>query len=325
MRRRILFALGVLIALLAVAYTGAAWYMAGQAVAVERVPIETTPASVGLLYEDVTFSPRGADLTLRGWYIAADGAAKGTIVLLHGVDSNRAGRLELVRDLHDAGFRLLLFDLRAHGESEGELLSAGYFETQDVFGALDYVTGAKGERWERAGVLGFSLGAAIALMAAEQEPRLRAVVADSAFADLSDLIVAETAKRTPLSPPAARLLMPGMIGLARLRYGIPLDKVRPVQSIAALGYPVLLVHGEADARITPAHSQRLKAAARDAATELWLVPGTEHADASKTQPEEYVRRVGGYFSARFATPSAAQFPPYGSATPWGSWAATMDS
>lgn len=308
MRRLLLLGAAVLAALAVAAYAGVSWYMVDQAVVAERNPIETTPAAVGLRYEDVAFQPRGARLTLRGWYVPAEGAANGLLVLVHGLDSTRArdGKtyLEFVRDLHSQGFRLLLFDLRAHGESEGKVLSAGYYEKQDLLGALDFATGVQGERWERVGVLGFSLGAAIALLAAEQEPRLRALAADSSFASLSDLIAKETADRTPLSETTSRLLLPGMVALARLRYGIPLDRIRPVESIGRLDYPLLLIHTEGDSRIPVEQSRRLIEAARDPGTELWVVPGTEHAIAYKAQPQEYLRRVADYFRARFAAAQA---------------------
>ncbi len=57
--------------------------------------------------------------------------------------------------------------------------------------------------------------------------------------------------------------------------------------------------GTADTRVLPEHALRLKAAARDPGTQLWLVDGAGHTEAFKLHPDEYVRRVGDYFQARF--------------------------
>ncbi|MDA1095929.1 MAG: alpha/beta fold hydrolase [Chloroflexi bacterium] len=308
MRRFILRAVLPLSLLVVGAYFAVGWVMVSQAVAAERQPVETTPAAVGLAFDGVAFQPRGASSPeLLGWWIPIDGSAdaESALVLVHGVDSNRArdgeDYLELVRGLHDRGFGLLLFDLRAHGQSGGDVVSAGVFERWDVLGALDYVTAVEGVPWEQVGVLGFSMGAASALLAAEQEPRIRAVVADSSFADVSDLVAGEVAKRTPLSSGVAAYLRPGMEILARLRYAIDLSVAKPVRAIEALDYPVLLIHSEQDERFPAEYALRLREAAADARSELWLSPTGEHSRVYKLDVGAYMDRVATYFEGRFAS------------------------
>ena len=298
MRRVILRVVLPLSLLLAGGYVAVGWVMVSQAVAAERKPVETTPAAVDLAFDGVAFHPRGAPAPeLLGWWIPVDddADAEPALVLVHGVDSNRArdgaDYIELVRLLHDRGFGLLLFDLRAHGASGGDVVSAGVFERWDVLGALDYVTTVEGVPWEQVGVIGFSMGAASALLAAEQEPNMRAVVADSSFADVSDLVVEEVAKRTPLSSGVAAYLRPGMEILARLRYGIDLSIAKPVRAIGALDYPVLLIHSEEDDRFPAEYADRLLEAAVDARSELWLSPMGEHSRVYRLDVGEYVDRV----------------------------------
>lgn len=309
MRRFLLGTLALVMLAGALAYGAVGWVMVDEAVTAERVPLEGTPALVGLAYEDVSFPPRSDDewdrgLTLRGWYIPAGAdPAKGTLVLVHGVDSNRAREAEsylpVARGLHNAGFNLLLFDLRAHGESDGDIFSGGFFERRDIWGALDFVTQEKSVRWERVGVLGYSLGAVGALLAAVDEPRLRAVVSDSAYADVNDLIVKETADRTPLTPATASLLQPGMIALARLRYGIDLGYLVPERAVAALDFPLLIIHSAQDERFDVDYARRLKAASAHPDTELWISPTGEHSRIYQEDLAEYVRRVSAYFVGRF--------------------------
>ena len=303
MRRVIITVLALLIAL-GVPYGGVSWYMASQVTVAERNPLEALPASVGLSAKDVSFAPRGDEhtITLQGWLINAP-ESRGTVIIVHGVDSNRAdpevGYLELADALAKRGFSSLLFDLRGHGESGGEQVSGGLFEQHDLLGAFDFLI-EREVAPGRIGVLGVSMGGAIALLAAAKEPQLQATVADTAFADLSDLIVAEATKRTNLPEWLVPILMPGMIQTTKLAYGIDIKQIAPVEAIEQLPYPILLIHGDADERIMLSHSHRLAEASPHPDTKLWIVPAAEHARTFKSSPDEYTERVVSYFEERFS-------------------------
>jgi pimeloyl-ACP methyl ester carboxylesterase len=86
----------------------------------------------------------------------------------------------------------------------------------------------------------------------------------------------------------------GMI-FARLRYGFDFDQASPREAISQSHTPVLLIHGSAD-ELTPAtHSQALAAANRNAV--LWLVPDAGHTAAAAVVPDEFRRRVLGWFDS----------------------------
>ena len=96
------------------------------------------------------------------------------------------------RDLVDRNFSVLLFDLRARGESGGVRSTEGDREQWDLLGAIDYVV-SRGIPVENIGLLGFSLGAGVAILVAAQEPRIPAVVSDSGFLDyVSDIRLIHT-------------------------------------------------------------------------------------------------------------------------------------
>lgn len=304
MRRLLTITSITLLAVLLVVYGGASWYMASQVTIAERNPLEALPDSLGLVSEDVDFTPRGNvhDITLRGWLISVP-ESLGTVIIVHGVDSNRAdpevGYLEIAGDLAERGFSSLLFDLRGHGESDGDQVSGGFFEQEDFLGAFDFLV-ERGIPTEQIGGLGVSLGGAVALLAAAKEPRLQALVADSTFADLSDLVVAEAKNRTSLPEWLVPGLVPGMNQAANLVYGIDIKKIAPVVAVEKLPYPILLIHGSADDRIEPSHASRLAEASRSTDTVLFVVPGAEHARTYKSSPKEYIVRVADYFEERFS-------------------------
>lgn len=135
----------------------------------------TTPADWGFQYEDVTFTSADG-IRLAGWHIPTQNGA--TIILLHGYFSQRTGMTWHAQALARDGYGVLLYDLRAHGESEGNRRSYGWGDVTDVMAALDFLTAQDGVDPERIGILGFSMGGQIALRATAQTERLRAVIAD---------------------------------------------------------------------------------------------------------------------------------------------------
>jgi pimeloyl-ACP methyl ester carboxylesterase len=191
---------------------------------------------------------------------------------------------------------VLLFDLRAHGESDGSRVSGGYFERRDVLGAYEFLV-ERGAAPGSVGVLGRSMGAGIAIMAAAQETGIAAVVADSPFAAVDDLIAQETARKTPIPKGIVPVFLPAAKLFASTLYAIDLGELVPEDDVTRLAYPVLVIHGEADERIPASHGRRVHEGA-PAGSELWLLPGVDHADAFLEQPEAYVERVVGYFGVR---------------------------
>ncbi len=139
-----------------------------------RLPLERTPEGVGLPYEDVAFQATDG-VKLRGWFIPGEGEGAGpAIAFVHGWPwnrvGNRAGKVPIAdrdvdflvpaRALHDAGFHVLLFDLRNHGESaSAPPVTYGVREARDFAGAVAYLRGRPDVDGGRIGALGCSMGA----------------------------------------------------------------------------------------------------------------------------------------------------------------------
>jgi dienelactone hydrolase len=156
-----------------------------------RAPLTRTPADAGLTYEDVSF--RASDgVALRGWFMPADGVAP-VVVFVHGWMWNRLGNvagqtpvpdrdvdfLPAVRALHDAGFGVLLFDLRGHGESADAPgpQTYGPVEARDFDGAVDYLRTRDDVDAGRIGAIGTSAGGNVVLYGVPDAPIVKAVLA----------------------------------------------------------------------------------------------------------------------------------------------------
>ena len=287
---------GFVFFLVIVLYLLASFVIMQGATSAERKALEQQPADLGLRFEAISFPSRRDSVRLEGWLLPGESGAP-SIVFVHGLGSTRSGdhALELARLLQGRGYNALLFDLRAHGSSGGERVAAGLHEKSDVLGAIDYLRSRGLSR--PVGLLGFSYGAATALLAAADEPAVQAVVADSPFARATDLIAQETARKTPVPEWLAPAFLPGAGALALLFHGIDLRDSAPDRAAGRLTYPVLVIHGEADERIPVEHGRRVYESA-PAGSELWLVPDAGHVEAYELQPREYERRLLAYLESR---------------------------
>src|SRR5919202_4153315 len=289
-----------------IAYGAASVYLPGLAMPAERHLAEGTPADLGLDFEAVSFMSPLDQIELRGWYLPAGGQR--AIVFVHGIHGNRWDTFHHIDDLIArhvrAGFDVLTFDMRAHGESGGDRFTLGSKERLDLRSAVDLVV-QRGIPPGRIGVWAQSLGTAAALLAAPDLPEVAAAVTDSALADARLLIDSELHLRTGLPP----VFAPGMTLVGGRVYGIDLDAIPPEKAIPRIApRPILLIHGDADTRIPVEHSRRLFAAAHNPAAELWIVPGAGHVLSFTIAPDTYAARVLDFFG-RATLGAAEPFPP----------------
>ncbi len=245
--------------------------------------------------EDVAFPSRGDAVPLVGWYLPAPGDSR-CVILIQGTDQHRNDpairALELGRDLMDRRFSVLLFDLWARGESGGNRSSEGGREQWDLLGAIDYVE-ARGVPVERIGLLGFSLGAGVAILVAAQEPRIPAIVSDSGFMDyVSDIRLIHTNAWGFYLPPWFSFFI---LWAGRTLYRTDFRRVRPVEVIDQIAQPIYFIHGREDVVISVDETVGLHRVSNNPEDRLWLVPGAEHINVYQRNRAAYVRRVATFF------------------------------
>jgi pimeloyl-ACP methyl ester carboxylesterase len=225
---------------------------------------------------------------VAGWFLRGQ-PARGAVLLLHGVRSNRTQMLGRARFLAQAGYTTLLLDLPAHGESSGERITLGANEAAGAAAGVDFLRHQL--PGERIGVVGVSLGAASAVLA-NTRPALSAVVLESMYPTIEEAVANRLAMR--LTSVGAKLA-PLLLWQLPLRVGVSADELRPIQKIAALGSPLLVASGAEDRHTTWAETLRLYEAAAQP-KELWRVEGAAHVDLHAYQPAEYQRRVLRFFA-----------------------------
>ena len=250
-----------------------------------------TPASFGLAFEEVSFQTADG-VPLRGWWVPAP-EPKGTVVLLHGLNRSRLEMVKKVPFVHEQGWNAVLFDLRHHGASGGDVSSFGWFEKNDAEAAKAYA-----ESRSKGPVVfwGVSLGAATAVLAAAEDASVAGVVCDSSYRSLPDTVAHHIRlfrnfrwwmRIVPSWPVGPEVLY--WMG----RRGGFNPRAVDVQGAASrlAGRPVLFVCNSGDRRMPSDIAFDLKAAAGERARVL-VVPGNTHGEAYRDGKPAYDSAVG---------------------------------
>jgi uncharacterized protein len=241
-------------------------------------------------------SVRASDgVLLRGWSIRKSTGNGDTVVVLHGQGANREVMLWTADLLLRNGYSVLLPDARDHGESGGKIATYGVLETGDLRKWVDWLETSLAPHCIYG--LGDSMGAAEILESTAKIPVFCAVVAESPFASFREAAYDRLGQGFRAGSWLGRtLLRPAVdFGLiyARFKYGVDLAEASPERAVAATRVPVLLIHGLADTNLPPRHSERIKA--RNSNVVLWEPRFAGHCGASEAEPQEYQRRVMGWF------------------------------
>jgi len=281
----------------AVLYMIVSWYIVNESLKAKSNDIEHTPLEYGLVFEKISFAPRGEKhISLSGWWIPQENSKdKNTIIWVHGLDGAKDTRMEFLYDLYSAGYNVFTFDLRGHGESDIVPMGAGQHERRDVQGAIDLLIEHK--KAKSIGLIGISLGGAIVILSGN-DPSVVAVIADSSFASIPQLMEQEVSTRTSLPPFGVSLLKPGLILGARWFKGVDLLGISPERFVGKIKFPIALIHCKDSKRVPIGHAERIQKNMPERSKSL-IVGGCVHGGAYDYDKGKYLTFVFNYLEERF--------------------------
>jgi uncharacterized protein len=221
---------------------------------------------------------------LAAWYTPPHAEGSGAVILVaHGYNANRPEGIYVMFAQH--GYGVLAWDFRAHGQSGGDISTLGYYEQLDVEAALDYALAQPDV--EHIGAWGGSMGGATVILTAAKRREIEAVVSDSAYPSLEDVM----RLNTPIN-----LIQPFMLFFGEQLSGAEIDQVRPVDEIAKISpRAVFIIDGWEGAAVVMNSPYRLYDAAGEP-KQLWVEDGVSHMGMYGNNPEEYENQVIDFYN-----------------------------
>lgn len=277
--KKALFALAALFLLAGAAIFGAGEYLSSPVLRSVGAPPDVLSAT------PVRIPTAGADIS--GWFTR--GQRSGAILLLHGVRADRRQMSERALWLKRHGYSVLSIDLASHGESNGKRITFGAHEADGVRAALAFL--ARALPGERIGVIGVSLGGASLLLSAPGNT-IHALVLEAVYPTIDEAVENRLTMRLGA---AGKWLAPVLLGQIPLRTGIQTSALRPIDKLAQLTCPVMIIGGARDEHTTAGETRRMYAAAPTPKA-LWLIDGAQHVDFHAHSRAAYEERVGRFLS-----------------------------
>jgi len=179
------------------------------------------------------------------------------VIYMHGNCSSRLEAISTLPVLLPFNITVMCFDFSGSGLSDGEYISLGYYERDDLAAVIDYLR--ESNRVTCIGLWGRSMGADVSLMHADRDPSIAGLVIDSAFTDLKviceemvDLYVTVKLPRWVIA--AARAMVRSSV---LQNAGFDIDDVAPIDCARNSYIPALFAAAYNDAFINPHHAKEL--------------------------------------------------------------------
>ena len=285
------YVLVVLVVFAMIVIGGVGWYGSELAIHPKQNTYAWSLSDFPNLKAEPISLPSRTGITLTGRFFP--GRSPATIILSHGYGDDQDQMIPWADFLNRAGFSVFTYDMRQRGTSGGDAVTIGALEQTDLVSVVDYLVTRPDVDANRIGALGVSLGASTTILAAAQDPRIKAVVEDSGFSDVQNVIASSFESFVPIP---AFPFAPVTVKIAEWRTGENVGDIRPVDVVSKISpRPIFIIHGTEDKEVRPPNGQRIYDAARDP-KEIWWVQGAHHVEARSLYTAEYEQRVVQFFN-----------------------------
>lgn len=231
-------------------------------------------------------------LKLHGLWIPAKNS-RGTVLFAHGYRSTYLVDFSLAMDYyHNMGMNLLIPDQRAHGKSEGKIITFGVKESDDMLRWANYHNESFGNH--PLILSGLSMGASTMMYLADQNlpKNVRGIIADCGFTSPKEIISTVFRNVTHLAP---WFSLWATDLFARLFGGFALDEKDSRRSLKNSKVPVILFHGTADDFVPCEMSKQAYAVCKEP-KRMMLVDGADHGVSFVVDNAGYVKAIQEFFA-----------------------------
>jgi len=235
-----------------------------------------TPGEYGIPFETVKY-PTKNNKSLHGWWIPAQTEneySSPILILVHGWNRNVGRMMPYIKELHPAGYNLLVFDSRNHGSSDPDQYSSMPKFAEDIVASINLLETKPDLNIDNLGVIGLSMGGAAAIYAASKDDRIKKMITVGAFAHPARVMKREFQKKhIPYFP-----LIWMFFKYAQYRIDTSFDEIAPINNIGKVKAKMLLIQGELDDLVPVAEAEAMKQAGNTSKVKLWIISDKGHSN-----------------------------------------------
>ena len=249
------------------------------------------PADLNLKYKDLKITTSDGFI-LNGWFISSEDTPANTIVIFHDLNESKILYIDHIKQFHDRGFNVGVFDLRAHGNSGGNEFTPGLPAIDDAVVMIDSIIAEKGSR--HIVLMGVGMGAAIALQAAIYDTRCEGVILQSPFNSFENYLERYSRKKWGMMK---NFWYPVLKRKTESLLQYPVKELDLTEITKFTSIPYLFIIGSDEEKVFTSEALQVFDASVTEKKELFLVKNTGKQNIAKAGGEYYYNRITAFLLA----------------------------
>jgi alpha-beta hydrolase superfamily lysophospholipase len=251
------------------------------------------PADNGVPYAELNLTTDDS-LLLEGWYAPSADTPAHTVLIIHDLNQSKLLYMDQIRQLHDRGLNIYIFDLRAHGTSDGTEFSIGKQAVNDVRTALKELTHLPGTN--KIILFGSGLGSDIAVLTALEDTLCAGLILENPVNSFSKYLNRYSYQKWGK---ARFFWSPVLKRKVQTNLQMPVSKINLSQLVKGTSIPMLFLTGSEDSISYTSETLMIYQNSVSTKKDLLLVRNAGHSNMAAIGGEKYYNRIATFVNVNF--------------------------
>jgi len=227
------------------------------------------------------------NVTLKGQFIPSiDNESTNLAIVVHGYHASLQDMIIIGKFYSDLGFKVMLLDMRGHGQSEGSFTTLGHYEKYDLKKWIHFALRTYGAT-DKILLHGVSMGASTIFLSTTLNlpQNVKFIVADSGFDNAWNMLWGN------LRPKSLRILLPGASIISLFSKRFFLSSVNVAHAVRKNKIPLIIIHGEKDEKVPFEVGKSLHELSKAPTKDFYQIPNCKHGEGYIVDKAGYEQRV----------------------------------